>query len=440
MNDLELTTRERLLIVHDPADLAHFVRERYPQFEVAVCSTYLAGIAELASRPARGLLVGADPMLRKLDSAVGGLRKAAGASARLVLCCHPSSEPIAREALPAGADDYVIYPPTGEELDQALGLPCMTWQAGAFASAPTLPTWDELTRLAGILAGLGEGRKPMLDRLCRLLADSMRTANVQIIINGDAAWVGDPNAEPAVVEAIGTGKSMLGRIMVGSRQRTPYSAGEIEKMRHYSRLIAHLLEAAQAHSRWQELAMIDDTTSLPNRRYLMRSLENLLAVAATKRSRVTVLIFDLDGFKHFNDTYGHGAGDEILRETGNLFRQHCRKHDLVARYAGDEFVVVFWDAEQPRVLGSKHPTDALLVLRRFRKALESHQFPKLGPEGLGCITISGGLASFPWDASTAEGLIQRADEALLKAKQAGKNRIYLVGSENNLVEEPRGDA
>lgn len=426
--DFGLLPRERLLVVHDPADLARMLRNRYPQYDVSVSDSYMSGIAALAGQPVRGVLVGIDPVTRKLDQAIAGLRKAAGASSRLVLCCLPSGEPVARQVAAAGADDYVIYPPRGRELDSALALPSAGDLAADPAVAEGLPSWQELASLADALSGLGEGRRPLLERVCRMMAESMRAANLRLVVNDDMVWVGDPKIEPALAEPIHAQDRVVGKILVGPRQRLPFSAGEVEKLRHYGRLIAHLLQAADRQQEWQNLAMIDEVSGLPNRRYLMQALRALLHRAGSERFRVTVLFFDLDGFKHFNDVYGHAAGDQVVKETAQLMRKHCRKNDIVARYAGDEFVVVFWDAEEPRVSGSKHPTDVLMVLRRFRKALESHEFPKLGPEAIGHITISGGLASFPWDANTAEKLIEEADRAMLEAKRAGKNRIYLVGS------------
>ena len=78
-------------------------------------------------------------------------------------------------------------------------------------------------------------------------------------------------------------------------------------------MIAHLLDAAEQQQRWQSLAMIDEVSRLPNRRYLMHALQQLIQRAAQQRFRVTVLALDLDGFKHFNDTYGHAAGDHAIQ-------------------------------------------------------------------------------------------------------------------------------
>ncbi|MGQ9650538.1 MAG: diguanylate cyclase [Phycisphaerae bacterium] len=432
-----IPTREQLLIVHDPGDLGAFVRRRYPQFDVVTASGYMDGLVALARQSPRGILVGVDPTARKLSSAIAGLRKAAGPASRIVLCCMPSGEPVARRVVAAGADDYLIYPPDGGELDAALALPMPGGEARPAATEPPIPTWHELHSLTDILAGLADGRTAMLERLCRLLADAMRTPFVRITLDNESRHVGDPKTEPALFETIQSAGQVLGTIEVGPRQRAPFSAAEIEKLRHHSRLIAHLFKAAEQQQQWHRLAMIDEVTQLPNRRYFKQALEALVRRAATERFSVTVVIFDLDGFKHFNDTYGHNAGDQVLRELAQLIRRHCRRHDIVARYAGDEFVVAFWDAEEPRVAGSKHPTDVLAVLRRFQKTLESQEFANLGLDSKGRITISGGLATFPWDAQEAGLLIEQADQAMLRAKRDGKNRIYLVGSETD-GEDERG--
>ena len=436
---LPVLERERLLVVNDPGDLARFVRGRYPQFDVSVAQGSLAGIASLAQGRARGVVLCLDATMRKLDDAIAGLRKAAGDDVRLVLCCPPSGEPVARQAVSAGADDYVIYPPQGNELDDALALPTPGSIEPEAPAAAVVPSWEELTALSGILAGLGAGRKSTLDKIGRLIAQSLRTEHVRIITDSEEGHVGDRNIEPTLTETLSSGGRTLGKILVGPRHHQPFTPNEAEKLRHYARLTAHLLDTIERQEQWQSLAMLDETSQLPNRRCLMQQLEALLRRAATERFRATVLIFDLDGFKHFNDTYGHAAGDTIIRETSHLLRQSCRQHDIVARYAGDEFVVVFWDAEEPRVLGSKHPGNAIAVLRRFKQILTQHEFKGLGPEAVGCITISGGLANFPWDGKTPEELIERADMALLQAKRDGKNRIYLVGSEGEPIDNETVD-
>ena len=197
----------------------------------------------------------------------------------------------------------------------------------------------------------------------------------------------------------------------------------------------------------EKLATEDDLTGLKNRRYIREFTRQIIEHAGKENGRVTLLLFDIDNFKQYNDSYGHSTGDDILKQVGALMQHCCRSHDVVARIGGDEFAVVFWDdpsisepviektqKDERRSTDSDHPNEAILIARRFASELEKTPTPVgnlkktgLGPKGMGTLTISGGLASFPRDGSTEEQLFSQADKALLDAKSSGKNRIYLIG-------------
>jgi len=186
----------------------------------------------------------------------------------------------------------------------------------------------------------------------------------------------------------------------------------------------------------EKLATEDDLTGLKNRRYIWEFSRQIIEHAKKENGRVTLLVFDIDNFKHYNDVCGHSAGDKILKQAAVLMRRCCRGHDVVGRIGGDEFAVVFWDDTQRKPLKEEterrsatadHPKEAIFVAKRFRREFNKSELDLLGPEGKGVLTISGGLASFPRDGSTIQELFGQADKALLEAKRSGKNRIYLVG-------------
>jgi len=190
----------------------------------------------------------------------------------------------------------------------------------------------------------------------------------------------------------------------------------------------------------EKLATIDDLTGLKNRRYVMEFCRQIIEYARQRNGRVTILMFDLDDFKRYNDIVGHLAGDEILRQVAVLLNRCSRSHDVVGRIGGDEFVVIFWDdpkiisaqiESERRSLQKEHPKEAIFIARRLQTELKKAKLPLLGTEGRGVLTISGGLASFPRDGSTAEQLFVQVDKALLEAKKSGKNRIYIVGGTQN---------
>jgi GGDEF domain-containing protein len=208
----------------------------------------------------------------------------------------------------------------------------------------------------------------------------------------------------------------------------------------------------------ERLATEDDLTGLKNRRYILEFTRQIIELAGKNNNRVTLLLFDIDNFKRYNDLYGHGAGDEILKQAAALMKHCCRSGDVVGRIGGDEFAVVFWDESwahqsvssyntpedtgntlhERRLAKAEHPVEAIYMAQRLAEDLKKTQlsgFSGLGLHGKGTLTISGGLASFPRDGLTVQELFMQADKALLDAKRSGKNRIYLVGSPSEDTEQ-----
>lgn len=206
------------------------------------------------------------------------------------------------------------------------------------------------------------------------------------------------------------------------------------------------VNSAQTLQHLEMLATEDDLTGLKNRRYVRQFLRQILDYARRDRFHVTVLLFDIDNFKSYNDHYGHPVGDEVLRQAGKIMKQCCRAHDVVARVGGDEFAVVFWDlpranpdhslAAERRKAFSDHPKEPFFMAQRFCRQLSANKPPFLGDSGKGNLTISGGLASFPEDADNETRLWEQADHAMLQAKQTGKNKILIIGKSLPTQETP----
>ena len=192
----------------------------------------------------------------------------------------------------------------------------------------------------------------------------------------------------------------------------------------------------------EKLATEDDLTGLKNSRYIWEFLRQIIVRGQEEGFNVTLLIFDIDNFKQYNDKFGHGVGNNVLVQTATMMKRCWREHDVVARIGGDEFAVVFWDRpdntnnipeqERRNKHNNEHPAEAIFIAERFRNEMNSTDLFMLGTDGQGTLTISGGLASFPRDGSNPEELFEKADKAMMEAKRSGKNRIYLVGSEDIL--------
>ncbi len=183
------------------------------------------------------------------------------------------------------------------------------------------------------------------------------------------------------------------------------------------------LDAQQSELR--RCAFTDILTGAWNRRYFDRFLSAAIEQSRIARRPLTIMLFDIDSFKHYNDTYGHGAGDEILVEAVKLLKSVIRPSDRVCRVGGDEFAVIFYEPQGPRDPSSKPLESIYQIACRFQEQICQHHFPKLGQEAMGTLTVSGGLASYPWDGHDADSLLEQADQYAMESKRQGKNAITL---------------
>jgi diguanylate cyclase (GGDEF)-like protein/PAS domain S-box-containing protein len=158
----------------------------------------------------------------------------------------------------------------------------------------------------------------------------------------------------------------------------------------------------------QSLAVTDGLTGLHNHRAFQDYLEEQFQVAMRNKQPLALILMDVDHFKQYNDTYGHQAGDEVLRQVAQILQTNVREGDFVARYGGEEFVVVL-----PRT----DLESAVAVAERLRRAIESAEW-SLRP-----VTGSFGVASIRPDMETRQELIEAADQALYQAKKNGRNRV-----------------
>jgi two-component system cell cycle response regulator len=162
-----------------------------------------------------------------------------------------------------------------------------------------------------------------------------------------------------------------------------------------------------------EMAITDQLTGLHNRRYMARHLDTLMKNASAAKP-ISFLIMDIDYFKAVNDTYGHDAGDEVLREFASRVSANVRGIDLACRYGGEEFVVVMPDTDAGY---------AYTVAERLRQNVELTPFPISRAPNKINVTASIGIACSIGHADDAENLLYRADQALYRAKREGRNRV-----------------
>ncbi len=368
-----------------------------------VAPSYLSALGALSSDTA-GILIGPGDVWRgSLDTVVNSA-KTLSPGIQLVAVCESDDTDHQQAAVQAGFDHLLTPPFRVEALTAMLhGQPIEPVQEDTQAD-------DEAPGDIDLIDALLSGKGHMTDVAARMIASHTGLQGLGIRPNDGEAPEGHACVE---VTYQGTPVAKLFAAPPATE----------EHLHPWADWLGRWLALRDQFTGLQAMALRDELTGVWNRRYFNRFLDRILKRAQDDRSQVTLLVFDIDDFKLYNDHHGHGTGDMVLRETARLMGSVVREHDVVARIGGDEFAVIFWDNEKPRKPHSEHPHDVVEMARRFQNEICSHRFPKLLDQTIGRLTVSGGLASFPWDGRTAEDLLERADAMALQSKRQGKNAI-----------------
>jgi diguanylate cyclase (GGDEF)-like protein len=210
------------------------------------------------------------------------------------------------------------------------------------------------------------------------------------------------------------GAEIVGVLVIHMKEPRPLERSEIRVLQTLANQAVIAIENAAAYEHTKQLATTDGVTGVANHREFQAHLDRELLRARKTKEPLALIMCDVDHFKEINDTVGHPAGDSVLRHlTRQILVPAIRPKDLVARYGGDEFVLVLRGADSRA---------AVAVAERIRRTVAS-QAVLLDGKAVVNLSLSLGIAVFPRDGDSREALVQAADQALYVAKRTGRNRV-----------------
>jgi diguanylate cyclase (GGDEF)-like protein len=225
------------------------------------------------------------------------------------------------------------------------------------------------------------------------------------------------NAESVCVPMMAQGEA-LGVLHLSTQQQGALTSAKQQLAMTVAEQIALSLANLKLHEAVQQQSIRDPLTGLFNRRYLEESLEREIQRSARASKSLAIIMIDVDHFKRFNDTFGHEAGDTVLRELGTFLQKYIRGSDIACRYGGEELTLIL--PEAPLEVANARA-------EAIRKGV-SHLSVEYRRQPLGAITVSLGVACFPEHGMTGEAVMNAADAALYHAKKEGRDRVVTAST------------
>lgn len=211
--------------------------------------------------------------------------------------------------------------------------------------------------------------------------------------------------------------AVLGTLNVESTSQRQLKKADLDLLISIAGPIAIAVDNARLHSELKKMATTDAVTGLSNRHVFEQSLVAEVERAERAHTPLSLIIFDIDNFKEYNDMYGHPAGDARLRAVAEIIKHNLRKYDIAARYGGDEFAIILSDCTQE---------NALIFAHRLSQGTQAGASQTVVAGGIPGHTLSIGIATYPLDGIDPPELLIAADQAAMRAKRQGRNRIKLA--------------
>jgi diguanylate cyclase (GGDEF)-like protein len=267
----------------------------------------------------------------------------------------------------------------------------------------------DLSRYPEILKAFNTGEPVLLD-----------DADKDPMMSSVRHWIKNIDLKSIMVFPIISNDEVLGTLYFRTRTKRDFSHKDVKLMEILSEMAADALRAMTREKRLLDLykdsekkVVIDDLTGLYNRRFFDVRLSEEFGMSRRHATPLSCIMFDLDNFKQINDTLGHHVGDEVLKRFASILKNSVRISDIVARYAGDEFIML---------LPMSDADGALREAERIKQVLDDMDYG----DDVGDISVSIGVACYPCPkVKKAEDLVKNADSAMYIAKKSGKNQVVI---------------